>query len=202
VVYLPVSGASYRLTGLRTTRGSGRAVIDPALMPREYQFQGPGSSSKINSETITIEIEQNVGAHLHLLLSANYYKQYTENHAINARTINRDLNPTLPGGAPNPYYNELYTEYNRSWFIGGNRVKDIRLSAVYDWETRWFKQQFVLNAQQHQDDPNYPFPSPFTLAEFVDPASPAFIGTLQPESTKAAYLANVTTLGNNRLLRR
>ena len=202
VVYLPATGASYRLNGLRTTRGSGRAIIDPLMVPREMQFQGPSSSAQINSETITLEIEQNVGPNLHLLLSGNYYKQYTESHGISARNINRDLNPTLLGGAPNPYFNELYTEYFRNWFVGGNRVKDVRLSAVYDLETRWFKQQIVVNAQQHQDDPNYPFPSPFTIAEFVDPSSPAFVGTLQTASDKTAYLANITTLNNNRFLRR
>lgn len=202
VVYLPASRASYRLNGLRTTRGYGMSVIDPTLVPREYQFQGPASSAKINSQTVTLEIEQNIGPNLHLLLSSNYYKQYTENWGISAKNVLRDVNPTLPGGAPNPYYNELYTEYYRTWFKGGNVVKDIRLSAVYDLNTRWFKQQFVVNAQQHQDNPNYPFPSPMTLGEFVDPASSAFIGTLQTAQTRAAYLANVATLNNNRLVRR
>lgn len=204
VAYIPSSGVSFRQAGLRRSRGTGLAIIDQNILPRELQFQGPGSSAKIYSRTVTLEVEQNIGRNLSLLFSSNFYQQYAESWG-HGRAIYRDINQNLPDGKPNPYYNELYTEYTRGLFMWGNRVLDARLSAVYNLNTKWFKQQIVASAQQHQDQPNYRggWPSEAARFERIDPANPLFLGTVNfSPTTTADQRANSTTLNQNSLVRR
>lgn len=199
VTYLPVNGTSYRLTGRIASRGPGASVIDPLVVPREYQFTGPNSTTQADQKSVTFELEQAVGQNLHLMLSGNFYKQFINAWGSVGKNITRDLNPTLPGGLPNPYFNQLYTDYYRTQNIAGNIVRDIRFSAVYDLQLGWMKQQLVVNAQQHQDNPGAKYPK---MGEYVDPSNPNFVGTVQTAATQAAFLANRTTFGNNRLMRR
>lgn len=199
-VYLPATGAMFRAAGMRRSAGSGTTVVDPTIVPKTWQVSGPNATSKDDYDTFTLEIEQHVGKNLHLLLSGNFYSRDTESRGVAAaRNVYRDLSPTLPGGAPNPYFNELYTEYFRNYVKSGNIVRDMRLSMVYDLHTRWTTQQLVLNLQQHQDNPGQKKPK---FAEYVDPSNPAFVGTLNHDQTRAAFTQNRATFTNNRFIRR
>lgn len=199
VVYLPANDAVYRLTGRARSTGIGIAVVNPAIVPREYQFNGPNATNRADQKSLSVEIEQHVGKSLHFLLSANYYQTDAETWNASGRAIIRDLNATLPGGAVNPYYNELYTEYQRTHQNGGNVVRDVRLSTVYDLNLSWMRQQIALNIQQHQDNPGQKFPK---MAEFVSPTNAAFLGTVNSAMTQAAFTANRTVFGNNKFIRR
>lgn len=199
VAYLPVNGSNYRLTGRLVSRGPGATVVDPLIVPREAQFNGPNATNKSDQKSLSFEVEHNIGRNLHLLLSGNYYTTDTSIMAASSRVISRDLNPTLPNGAANPYYNELYTEYYRTRQVGGNVVRDIRLSAVYDLELSWMKQQIVVNASQHQDNPGQKYPK---MGEYVIPGTSAFVGTVRTDLTQAGFVANRATFTNNRFMRR
>ncbi|QYM78886.1 TonB-dependent receptor plug domain-containing protein [Horticoccus luteus] len=199
VVYLPVNGASYRLNGRSRSSGPNVAIADPTIVPREYQFNGPSASNISNQKSLTVEVEQTIGENLHLQLSANAYHSSGGIWGATTRGITRDLNPTLPGGAPNPYYNELYTEYQRTHQVIGNVVRDIRLSAVYDLKLNWMQQQFVVNAQQHEDNPGQKYPK---MAEFVAPGTANFLGAVNSDATVAAFNANRTVFANNKFIRR
>jgi outer membrane receptor protein involved in Fe transport len=200
VIYVPATGSIYRATGQRRSNGTGLTAINDAVVPKTLQVSGPNSTAKDNYDAVTIEAEQHFGKNLHLLLSGNFYGRQTEIWGIAAaRNIYRDLSPTLPGGAANPRFNELYTEYFRTRFFSGNIVRDMRFSAVYDLNLSWMKQQLVFNAQQHQDNPGQKKPK---YGEYVDPSNPLFTGTINHALTQAAFTANRATFTNNRFFRR
>lgn len=202
-IYLPVSGLAYRSqgTGRVNSTGTGTTVVDTSIVPKEFHSAGPNSSTFNKLQSITLEVEQRIGKNLLLQLTGNFYNRKINQYGVGAgRSIFRDRNATLPGGAPNPYFNELYTEYFRTQAINGNIVRDMRFSAVYDFKHKWINQTFMLNVQQHQDNPGAKRPK---WGEYVDPTSAAWAGA-QPNQaiTQAAYTANRTLFTNNRFMRR
>lgn len=200
LIYIPATAVSYRATGQRRSNGNTLSAVDPSIVPRGLHVAGPNSTSKDNYDTVTLEVEQHIGKNLHLLLSGNFYGRLTDIYgAAAARNVYRDLSPTLPNGTPNPNFNQLYTEYFRTRFLSGNIVRDMRLSAIYDLKLSWMKQQFAVNVQQHQDNPGQKMPK---YGEYIDPANPAFQGTINPAVTQAAFTANRATFTNNRFFRR
>ncbi len=200
LIYIPATGVYYRATGQRRSNGTGLTAVDASVVPRGLHVAGPSNTSKDNYDTVTLEVEQHVGKNLHLLLSGNFYNRNTDIRGIAAaRNIFRDLSPTLPNGTVNPNFNQLYTEYFRTDFFSGNIVRDLRLSAIYELNTRWMKQQFAFNVQQHQDNPGQKKPK---YGEYIDPANPAWQGTIQTAVTQAAFTANRATFANNRFMRR
>ena len=198
-IYVPANGSLFRAQGRVISTGSGATVIDPTIVPKAFQSNGPNATAKANYQSITVEVEQNIGQNLHLLLSGNYYLNDQDTWGASARNIIRDRSPSLPNGTPNPYFNELYTEYFRTHNINGNIVRDMRLSAVYDLKLSWMTQQFIVNGQQHQDNPGQKYPK---FGEYLDPTNPAWTGTINNAGTLAAFTANRTTFTNNRFMRR
>ncbi len=200
MIYIPDTGVFYRATGQRRSNGTTLAAVDDTVVPRGLHVAGPNSTSKDNYDTITLEVEQHIGKNLHLLFSGNFYERKTDIYGAGAgRTVYRDLSPTLPNGTVNPNFNQLYTEYFRTRFFSGNTVRDMRLSAIYDLNTSWMKQQFAFNVQQHQDNPGQKMPK---YGEYVDQANAAFAGTINTAVTQAAFTANRATFANNRFFRR
>ncbi len=149
--------------------GPAIAIIDPTVIPKRTQTNGPDSTYNNATTSFTLEAEHHIGKNLHLQLTGNFYQQKLDNWTVSSRSITRDRSANLPNGQPNPYFNELYAEYFRTRSIDGNIVRDIRFSAVYDLKTRWFTQQFIANVQQHQDNPGQKKPK---YVEYIDPASP------------------------------
>jgi outer membrane receptor for ferric coprogen and ferric-rhodotorulic acid len=200
VVYVPATKQLYRANTMRRSNGTGFTLVDPAILPKTWQVGGPDSTYNNVYSSVTVEVEQKIGKNLNLLLSGNFYQQHIDQWNVTAaRNLFRDLSPTLPNGTPNQRYNELYTEYFRTRNINGNIVRDMRLSAVYDLNTKWMYQQFVVNLQQHQDTPGQRKPK---WGEYVDPTNPAFVGTVNTAPTQSAFTANRTTFTNNRFMRR
>lgn len=219
-IYLPANGLMYRAAGPGrvNSTGTGLAIADPILLtkgftpatrpvhfgpvlPRNFHSAGPNQYFENYYQSVTADIEQDIGKNLHLQLSWSFYQRNIDQQNVQAgRNVFRDRNPTLPNGSPNPYFNELYTEYFRGRREHGNKVIDARLSAVYDWQPwRWMKQQFLVNLQQHQDNPYHFKPA---WAEFVDESNPNFLGTINRDITQAAFTANRATFTSNRFVRR
>jgi iron complex outermembrane receptor protein len=201
-VYVPATKALFRSLGPGrvNSTGTGSTIIDPAIIRKEWQFNGPNATAKNYYDTFTLEAEQHLGQNLHLQISGNYYIQDTDAWGTSGRNIYRDRNPTLPNGTPNPYFNELYLEFFRTRQRHGGIVRDLRLSAVYDLKLQWMKQQIAVNLQQHQDTPGHWKP---TWGEYLDPKNSAFVGAITPlVQTTAQYTANRTTFINNRFMRR
>ncbi len=200
VVYLPATGSTYRAAGQLRSNGSGTTAVDRTIASPSLHLAGPTGTSKNYYDSVTLEAEQHVGESLHLLLSGNFYRQQVDNWtAAASRNIYRDLSPRLPDGGPNPNYNRLYSEYYRARNLSGNTVRDIRLSAVYDLRTPWMLQQLAVNLQQHQDNPGQKRPK---YGEYVDPANPLWVGSINPALTQAAFTANRAVFANNRFMRR
>ncbi|MEO6246334.1 MAG: TonB-dependent receptor plug domain-containing protein [Opitutaceae bacterium] len=198
-IYNTATGTGFRGQGRVISTGPAVAIIDTALIPKRTQLNGPDSTYRNNTTSLTLEAEHHIGKNLHLQLTGNFYQQKIDNWTVNSRNITRDRSPLLPNGQVNPYFNELYAEYFRSRSIDGNIVRDIRFSAVYDLKTRWFTQQFIANVQQHQDNPGQKKPK---YVEYIDPSSPNWSGAINPAITQAAFLANRTTFIANRFYRR
>ena len=198
-LYNPTLGTGYRAQGRVTSTGPSAAIIDSTLIPKRTQTNGPSATYNNATTSVTIEATHDIGKNLHLQVTGNFYQQKLESWGASSRNITRDRNPLLPNGQPNPYFNELYTEYFRTHSIDGNIVRDIRFSAVYDLDLKWMKQQFIANVQQHQDNPGQKKPK---YAEYLDPSNPNWVGTINPALTQAAFLANRTVFANNRFTRR
>ncbi len=196
------SGHRAQATGVPNrviSSGPAVAITDYTLIPKRTQTNGPDSTYNNATTSVTIEAEHHVGKKLHFQLTGNFYQQKLRNWTVSSRSVTRDRSALLPNGQPNPYFNELYSEYFRTRSIDGNIVRDIRLSAVYDLETRWFSQQFIANVQQHQDNPGQKKPK---YVEYIDPANPAWTGPIDPAITAAAFATNRTTFAANRFYRR
>ncbi len=198
-VYNTALGTGYRAQGRVISTGAGVAVDDPNLIAKRTQTNGPNATYNNATTSVTLEVNQDIGKNLHLQLSGNFYQQNLESWGASARNITRDRSPLLANGQPNPYFNELYTEYFRTHAFNGNTVRDIRLSAVYDLNFKWMKQQLIANVQQHQDSPGQ---KKAKYAEYLDPTNPNWVGTINPAITQAAFVANRTVFTNNRFTRR
>jgi iron complex outermembrane receptor protein len=203
LTYIPATGLSYRNqgTGRLISTGSANTITDPNVVPRSFHSAGPNATFENYYQSFILDVEQDIGENLHLQLSGSWYQRNIDQQAVGAgRTIFRDMNRLLPNGSANPYFGELYTEYFRTRREHGNNVKDIRLSLVYDWKpVKWMKQQFLVNVQQHQDNPYHRKPA---WGEYIDESNPAFQGTINRDITQAAYTANRATFTNNRFMRR
>lgn len=201
LIYLPATGVFYRATGQRRSNGTGLTAVDSNVVPRGLHVAGPNSTSSDTYNAVTLEVEHTIGKNLHLLLSGNFYDRYTDIFGVAAaRNVYRDLSPTLPNGTTNPNFNQLYSEYFRTHFLSGNIVRDVRLSAIYDLDTKWMKQQFAVNLQQHQDNPSAQKGAKF--GEYIDPTNSAWQGVINPAVTQAAFTANRSVFANNRFMRR
>ncbi len=198
-IYNTATGTGFRGQGRVISTGPLVSITDTALIPKRTQINGPDSTYRNNTTSFTLEAEHHIGKNLHLQLTGNFYQQKLDNWTISSRNIIRDRSPLLPNGQDNPYFNELYAEYFRTHSIDGNIVRDFRFSAVYDLKLPWFTQQFIANVQQHQDNPGQKKPK---FVEYIDPASPNWVGTINPAITQAAFLANRTTFTANRFYRR
>ncbi|MBM3853188.1 MAG: hypothetical protein FJ399_08520, partial [Verrucomicrobia bacterium] len=201
-VYVPAAGLGYRAQGPGrvNSTGPGITLVNPAIVPRAFHSSGPNSTFENLYQSLSLDAEQHFGKYLHLQLSGNFYNRNIDMYGVGAgRNVLRDVNPTLPNGQANPYFNELYTEYFRTRREHGNIVKDIRFSAVYDLHTRWMKQQLLFNLQQHQDNPYHRKPA---WGEYLDESHPAWSGVINRDISQAAFTANRTTFTANRFLRR
>ncbi len=200
LIHLPATGALFRANGMRRSAGNGLTVIDRQIAPRTFQVSGPEAVNTDFYNTFNFELEQQIGKRLHLLVNGVLYFRNTNTKTIAAgRTIYRDLSPSLPGGAANPNFNELYTEYFRLHNLHGNTLRAFRVSLVYDLNTKWTKQQIIVNGQQQQDNPKHWGQG---WGEYVLPTHPSFVGTLNPATSHAAFIANRATMTNNRFFRR
>ena len=198
-IYIAKAGLAFRSTGRVISTGPAVAIADETLVPRNIQSLGPNATYKNYTDSVTLDIEHHIGDNLHLQVTGNFYQQLLDNWGVTARVITRDRSPLLPNGQPNPDFNELFTDYFRTRNLNGNIVRDMRFSAVYDLNTSWMKQQFVVNLQQHQDNPGQKKPK---YAEYLDMANPNWTGTVNTAITQAAFTANRTTFTNNRFIRR
>ena len=198
--FVPALGLSYDSTNLRRSTGTTIVLSDERIMPREFNFLGPRSVQDTNEITFGFNIDQKVSEQFNVQLSYTYFdieKWTTERVGSSAGSIYRDTNRTLPGGAPNPYFNELYTEYYNRRNNNNQAVHNARITGVYELKLPFTVQKIVASAVYHDAKPN-----DIRYSEFVDPASGNFKGTLSSASTLAAYVANNTVMSQNFFYRR
>jgi hypothetical protein len=198
--YVPALGTSYDTVGRRRSTGTNIALMDENIMPREFNFLGPGSVQDSHEVAFGVHVDQKVSEAFNVQASLTHFdiKKWTTNRVgSSSGAVYRDTNPTLPNGQPNPYFNELYTEYYYRKNRGQQPVHNARITAVYELKLPYNTQKIVASAVYHDAEPG-----DFRYSEFVDPASGNFKGTLNPANTLAAYAANNTVLNQNFFYRR
>lgn len=198
--FIPALGLSYDATNRRRSTGTNIVVSDERILSRRLNFLGPDSVQDSNEISFGINVDQKVSAAFNVQASFTYFdieKWTTERVGSSAAAVYRDANPTLPNGAPNPYFNELYTEYYSRRNNGRQPVHNARVTGVYELKLPYNTQKIVASAVYHDAEPG-----DYRYTEFVDPASGNYKGTLNPANTLAAYTANVTTLSQNFFYRR
>ena len=199
--FIPAAGLMFDGVGRRRSAGIAMVIDNEAIWPRRLNFLGPDSTKSTKERSGAIEVQQKVGDNFNVAFNftmIDIEKYTTERAGGSASSVYRDLNPTLPGGAPNPYFNELYTEYQHRRINSRNFITSSRLTAVYDLKLPSTHQKIVGSVLYNEEEP---LPD-FRYSEFVIPGSANFKGTLQNANTLAAYQANNTTLGQNFFYRR
>jgi outer membrane receptor protein involved in Fe transport len=197
---LPATGQIINTATSRFSGGTGIALTDVAILPREYNFMGPDSSFRQHYDALQVAIEQRVGRNfnvqLDVVLSNTNRYIYTRAGSLSAG-IYLDANRNRPDGTPNPYFNQYYTEsYDRKLYQMEPK-KNWRLTAVYDLKLGFTTQRIMAMGSYHVSNGNQNYHS-----EYVDPSSPAFTGTLRNENTLAAYQANLAVMQRNFFYRR
>jgi outer membrane receptor protein involved in Fe transport len=133
--FLPALGVMYDTVGRRRSSGIALVIDNERIWPRELNFLGPDSMKSSKERSASIDVEQRIGENFNVALNLTYFdieKYTTERAGGSAASVYRDINPTLPSGAPNPYFNELYTEYQQRRINSRNLITSGRLTAVYD----------------------------------------------------------------------
>ena len=198
--FVPATGKLFSTVGSRRSTGTNIIVTDESILPRELNFFGPNAYHDVDFHAVNVNLVQKIGENF--TLQASFAKQMIirktlTNSGSSSAGIYLDLNPTLPDGTANPYFNQYYTEYyvRRRWLE--EPINDARVTAVYDLKLPFTTQRIVASGTFHDDTPEG-----YWNSEFVDSTSPLFSGTLVNANTLAAYTANVTTLGRNFFYRR
>lgn len=209
LTYLPATGAFISTVGDRLSSGTSYALpIVPAslipnpnaIYPPETNYFGPDSFFDVRYNSAMIDVEQRVGPHLTLQASLAQFDMIRDSlypSGTLSGGIYRDMNPTRADGTPNPYYNELYTEYylTRRYLHEPRRMA--RLSAVYNLELPFMTQKIIAQGTYNQDALEGKW-----YSEFVDPKNPNFKGTLVSETSKAQADANAQVWRRNHFYRR
>jgi iron complex outermembrane recepter protein len=204
--YFPTLGLVYNMSAApaqRRSSGTNTAVFNQNILPRESNFWGPNAHHNTDILSINTSLVQKIGDDLNVRVAWTHHDNLRDtrtNAGSSSAGIYLDRNPTLPGGAPNPYFNEYYTEYYITRLQHRQITADARITAVYDWKPRIGGEHKLIATGVYQYDiPDRQF---YRLSEFVDPSSPLFAGTLVNENTLEAYRANLAALNANRFYRR
>lgn len=197
---LPALGLIYDTVGQRRTSGTNLALSDRSFIRPETNFRGPDAYNDTINTSHGLMIDHRFTDALSLQLTARRMevrKATRTTIGSSQASIYKDVNPTLPSGAPNPYFGEYYNEYVNREFYFREPSTYYRAAAVYELKARFMTQRIVGATHYHIYDPNF-----VSFSEFVDPRSGNFRGSYVDAQTLAAYRANLTTQNNNRFYRR
>lgn len=197
---IPGLGLVYDTVGQRRTSGTNLALSDRSFIRPETNFRGPDAYNDTVNTSYGLTVDHRFTDTFSIQLTARRMevKKATRTTIGSSQaSIYKDVNPTLPNGAPNPYFNEYYNEYvNREYYFKEPSTY-YRAAAVYELKVPYMTQRIIGAAHYHIYDPNF-----VSFSEFVDPRSGNFKGSYTDAQTLAAYQANVTVQNNNRFYRR
>lgn len=200
LTYVPAMGMTYDSVGLRRTSGTNLALVDRGFIRPTTNFRGPEAYNNSGYAAMNLTIDQNLAENLNFQLMVQRSKNRKATRTTigsSQASIYKDVNPTLPGGAPNPYFNKYYNEYVNREYYYTEPTAFYQASAVYDLKLPFTTQNIIGTLHYHSYDPNF-----VSFSEFVDPRSSRFKGAYIDENTVTAYRANLATQNNNRFYRR
>jgi outer membrane receptor protein involved in Fe transport len=198
--YVPATNTIFDTVGTRRSSGTNLVLFDGSIVPDKLNLQGPGAYNKTDHYAHSISIDQKIGDKLNIQLAGTLQEGIREigiKGGASQAAVYRDLVATRADGSRNPYFNDYYTEFYHGIRNYPEPMVSVRASGVYDLKLRFMTQR-IVGGLHHQSQE----PLDAQYAEFVDPASPSFKGTLINANTLAAYQANVATLNQNRVFRR
>lgn len=198
--YVPNRNLIFDSVGTRRTTGTNLILFDGSIVGDKLNLQGPGAYNKTDHYAHSLSIDQKVGEKLNIQLAGTLQKGIREigiKGGSSQAAVYKDLVEVRPDGSRNPYVNEYYTEFYHGIRNYPEPMVSLRAAAVYDLKLSFMAQR-IVGGLHHQSQE----PLDEQWAEFVDPASPTFKGSLQNANTLAAYQANVATLNQNRVYRR
>ncbi|MBI4626468.1 MAG: TonB-dependent receptor plug domain-containing protein [Verrucomicrobia bacterium] len=203
--YLPSLDLMYNTVGLRRSTGTAMAITDSSFVHKELNFSGPDAYNNVQYNSIGAQLNQRVFENFNIQLAGTLLNARRQVYSRGVAAQNgggnllllKDVNPTLPGGAPNPYFGEYYTEFNHRLFVHREPVVNARLLAVYDVKLPFTTQRIVASARFESSGPDG-----INFGEFIMPGTPEFRGTLTNANTAAAYVANTAVMRSNMVYRR
>lgn len=203
--FVPATGQVYDTTGLR--RGTGTNIVIPFLtgesvLRREQNFSGPDTYFNFQVRALSFSADQKVGENFNAMLRvgmSDTHRQLRSRGGSSSTAVVRDVNPTLPGGAVNPYFNQLYTEHYFQVVKSDEPRVNIKAAAIYDLKFPFMTQRMLASGSWFVFNP-----SPNNVfTEMVDPASARWKGgAFNPANTQAAYNANNAIIAQNYFYRR
>ncbi|MBI4626462.1 MAG: TonB-dependent receptor plug domain-containing protein [Verrucomicrobia bacterium] len=198
--YIPATNTIFDSVATRRSSGTNLVLFDGKIVADKINLQGPGAYNKTDHYAHSISIDQKIGEKLNFQLAGTLQEGIREigiKGGSSQAAVYKDMVATRPDGTRNPYFNDYYTEFYHGIRNYPEPMVSLRASGVYDFKLRFMTQRIVGGLHRQSQEP-----LDAQYAEFVDPASPAFKGTLINANTLAAYQANVATLNQNRVYRR
>jgi hypothetical protein len=186
------------MVGQRRSSGTNAIVLDTNLLPRKANYWGPNAHHNIDAESVNISVAQKIGDNLNIQGAVARYRIFRDtrsNAGSSSAGIYLDTNPTLPGGAPNPYLGQKYTEYYVTRLEHVEIIHDSRLTAVYDLKLPFMTQKLMATGSLQDDIPDRRF---IRTSEFVDPSSPLFAGTREGDGERLT--ANDLVAGTSKMI--
>lgn len=198
--FIPSLGLVYDTVGQRRTTGTNLALVDRSFIRPETNFRGPDAYNDTVNTSYGVTVDHRFTDALSIQLTARRMevkKATRTTIGASQAAIYKDVNPTLPSGAPNPYFNAYYNEYVNREFYFKEPTTYYRAAAAYELKVPFMTQRFIGATHYHIYDPNF-----VSFSEFVDPRSSNFRGSFIDANTLEAYQANLATQNNNRFYRR
>jgi hypothetical protein len=127
----------------------------PTAPSRVFNANAPSSTGRFKIDTASVYLDQKIGKNLFVQAAYNYTRPRKTLDEVRWNTMYIDLNKSLPGGAPNPFYLHPYGEANPLGRNQSNEVNEYRLMAAWKFEKSWTRQAFTLLANYRTDNYTY-----------------------------------------------
>jgi len=146
-------------TGEDGTTANGNKFRDETYLPFTAMLSGPTATSNNAYWTGSAFLQQQLARNLFIELAVN---KQSSNRTILRPTdhsqvgIKIDPNKTLPNGAPNPHYGDMYIEGQAFQNLQNADTLSKRISLTYEWDShnKWLGNHRLLALATREDSDN------------------------------------------------
>jgi hypothetical protein len=131
--------SSYTLQPMSYWPAGTPAEIVPALPSRDFTIGPSDGKNTLKYYTLTAYIDQQLGDHAELELSAyRYSDSEVSKNFESPNNVSIDINKELPNGSPNPEYGQKYADMFLDEQVQDHSVNEFRAQLNYHFDTNVF----------------------------------------------------------------